>query len=101
MFMGRNESKLVGLNNFLEVDSEGNLLTYSLSNLCNYPGCNGKIIVMELPPREKHRDGFAGICSAARTAHSYYIDYNDIAVQKDIDWRPLDPPGYYNPGYRR
>jgi hypothetical protein len=97
--MKRNEGKLIQLNKFLEVDSEGNYLTYSLSSHCSYPTCAGKIVVTNLPPREKHREQLAGICSVAGKAHSDLVDYNAVAVPRELDWRPLDPQSY-NPGYR-
>jgi hypothetical protein len=99
-FMRRNEGKLIGLGKFVEIDRDGNYLTYSLSGYCVYPVCNGRIIAVDVPPREKHRAPLAGMCSVAGEAHSYLIDYNAVAVPKELDWRPLDPQSY-NSGYRR
>ncbi len=99
-FTRKNDAKHIGLNQFLEVDDEGNYLTYRYGARCVYPKCNGKIVVEKLPPREECLDGFAGLCSAAGRAHSYLIDYNLVATRRELDWSPKDPPSY-NPGYGR
>jgi hypothetical protein len=100
-FTKRGEAKLVGLNRFIEVEENGNYLTYCYTAPCIYPRCGGKIVVEKLPPREQHRGGLAGICSVADKAHSYLIDYNAVATPRELDWRPKDPPQVYHPGYGR
>jgi hypothetical protein len=99
-FAKQHEAKRVGLNEFLEVDEKGNYLTYCYAARCIYLGCSGTIVVEELPPREKDRDGLAGMCSVAKRAHSYLIDKNWVATKEKLDWRPEDTPSHY-PRYRR
>jgi len=99
-FLKSNEPKRIGLAKFLEVDDKGDYLIYWYAARCIYPRCNGKIFVEKLPPREQHRDGLAGVCAVAGTAHSYLIDSNLVATPKDLNWSPQDPPSY-NPSYRR
>jgi hypothetical protein len=96
--MNREEGKLIELGKFLEVDRDGNYSTYYLSGDCIYPTCNGKVIAAKAPPRERHRAQLAGVCTVAGETHSYLIDYNGVAVPRELDWRPPDPPGY-NSGY--
>ena len=86
------QSRYIGKNQIIQSNSESTtVLMYCRTAPCIYPRCNGKIILVDAPEREKERISktFVGICNVCGKDHSYVIDYNWIASPAQLDWRPI------------
>lgn len=90
--ISNSEAVYVGQGRFMKSNHEAGYLIYNRTTPCIYPCCEGKIVIVDAPPREILRLGkkFVGICSIAGKDHSYRIDHIGVAFSEQLDWRDLN-----------
>ncbi len=68
------------------------VLAYTLFAACSYPGCNGKVIIVDAPEREKGQHDYVGWCLIGAKRHTYTVDPNFIGMPREFDWRKNQSP---------